>query len=118
MSAGDNLNPQQFFHGTVSEHGLTEITPRGEKRFYRSDHAGTHAFATTSESDAWDYAEKSYMHTDRGIPRVYRVEPKADVEKDPHYQNYEGKWHRSKAGFNVVGEVPMPEHVGNPEDWG
>lgn len=117
MGAHDNLSPQQFFHGSVSERPLTQITPRGSQRFFRSDHEGTHAFATTSESDAWEYAEKAFMHTDRGIPRVYRVEPKGDVEKDPHYQNTEGKWHRSKQGFNVVGEVPMPEHMGPAEDW-
>jgi hypothetical protein len=116
MAAHDNLSPQQFFHGSSTE-GLTEITPRGAQRYFHSDHPGTHAFATTSESDAWDYAEKAWNHADKGIPRVYRVEPKGEVEKDPHYQNTEGTWHRSKHGFRVVGEVPMPEHMGPAEDW-
>jgi hypothetical protein len=116
MTASDHLNPQQFFHGTVAE-DLDEVTPRGEGRYFRSDHEGTHAFATTDVDDAWHYAEKAWHHASSGVPRVYQVEPLGDVEKDPHEQNYSGKWHRSKTGFGVVGEVPMPEHMGPQEDW-
>lgn len=40
-----------------------------------------------------------------------------DVERDPHEQNYDGKWWRSRQGFKVLGEEKMPEHMGDPEDW-
>lgn len=116
MSAGDNLNPKQFFHGTVAE-DMHEVTPRGARQYHIGEHDGTHAFATTSESDAWHYAELAWNHASTGVPRVYRVQPKGHVEQDPHRENFDGRWHRSKEGFDVMHEVPMPEHMGPAEDW-
>lgn len=116
MSASESLSPTQFYHGS-STGGLSEITPRGAAHYYPGEHEGTHAFATTDASDAWDYAEKAWNTADSGVPHVYRVEPMGDVERDPHEQNYDGKWWRSRQGFKVLGEEKMPEHMGDPEDW-
>lgn len=116
-----NLNESQFegfFHGTT--HGFEPgdvVSPRGAARFFRADHDGAHAFATKSPDDAWDYAEKAWNHADSGHPRVFKVSPVDDYEVDPHEQNYEKRWVRSQTGFRVDEEVPMPEHMGSPEEW-
>lgn len=118
MAINPNLSPGQFFHGTT--HGFEPgdtVTPRGSSRFFASDHDGSHAFATKDPSDAWDYAEKAWHHSDKGHPRVFQVEPVDDYEVDPHEQNHDKKWLRSGTGFRVTGEVTMPEDMGAPEDW-
>jgi hypothetical protein len=54
---------------------------------------------------------------------VFRVKPTGPVEKDPQTDeqgNRRGNWEhdvRSKHPMQVVGEEPMPEHMGEPEDW-
>ena len=134
MSAADNLHPQQFFHGTVRPN-LTEITPADKHPSwmtptFTSDTDRGHAYATTSQEHAWDYASKAHdwalsrSHTGRaGIPRVYQVEPLGEHEPDPQHDEHgrsrgnNSTDRRSRAGWRVVRELPMPEHIGTPEDW-
>lgn len=115
-----------YYHGTTVP-DVTHILPadqHGKHVTFPHDTSRAHAYATTSEDDAWDYAEKAYHAADRGHPRVYRVEPMGHVEKDPT-EDERGNWRcgvnsgdvRSPHGFKVLHEMPMPESMGTPEDW-
>lgn len=131
MSAEHVLNPR-LFHGTVRP-GLTEIHPaeqHGKGVTFASDTDHRHAYATTTEDNAWSYAERSHdwaMNRARPgqhfVPRVYEVEPMGEHESDPSHDQhgnsrntFEGD-RRSRHGFRVVRELPLPEHLGTPEDW-
>lgn len=115
-----------YYHGTTVP-DVTHILPaeqHGGHVTFPHDTSRAHAYATTNEDDAWDYAEKAFHAADRGHPRVYRVEPMGHVEKDPDEDEH-GNWRsgvndgdvRSPHGFKVLHEMPMPEHMGTPEDW-
>jgi hypothetical protein len=125
VSAHEHLNPQQFFHGTVRAH-LNEILPgsvHGRGVIFPHDTDPSRAYATTNESDAWNYAEKAWHASGSGIPRVYHVEPLGHHEPDPQTDEHgrrRGNWandYRSTVGWRVVRERPMPEDLGKPEDW-
>lgn len=92
---------------------------------FNHDTDPNHAYAT-GEDSAWDYAEKAHAWTvnrmDRGpfpVPRVYQVEPvhPESVEEDPQGRGNNDDDVRSPHGFRVLREVPMPEHMGEPDDW-
>lgn len=117
---------QEFYHGTTVE-GVTHILPASKHRghvTFPHDTDREHAYASTKEGDAWDYAEKAWHASGTGVPRVYKVHPMGPHEKDPQVDE-RGDWRggvnesdvRSKHGFAVLHEVPMPEHMGDPEDW-
>lgn len=133
MSARDHTNGDQFFHGTAGDPtigGLAKdpvISPANQRSWgtvtFPSDTDPDYAYATTDESSAWAYAEKAWGTRAAGIPRVFQVDPLGEHEEDPAYDqrgasrsNYQGD-RRSKAGWRVVREIPMPEHMGKPEDW-
>lgn len=125
MSAAGSLQPKQFFHGTVRA-GLRSIQPaeqHGKGVVFPHDTDTGHAYAASSEADAWNYAEKAWHASGTGIPRVYEVEPKGAYEPDPQTDaagrmrgNLAGDV-RSKAGFKVKRQLPMPEDMGEPKDW-
>lgn len=116
---------EKFYHGTTRE-GLSTVTPadhHGEKVMFPHDTDHGHAYASSNEDDAWGYAEKAWNASSTGVPRVYEVKPTGTHEKDPATDhmgrsrgNFEGDV-RSKDGFRVVREMPMPEHMGPQEDW-
>lgn len=117
--------PQFLFHGTVAPLKEGDVVhPAGSGRAtFPHETDRRYAYATQKPGDAWDYAEKAWSAGDSGIPHVYRVEPLGRVSKDPLVDkagrsrgNFMGD-RRSKHGFRVVGEEPMPEHMGDPEDW-
>lgn len=117
------MTQPRYFHGTVARNlvGKT-ITParnRGGQVLYQGETDPDYAYATTSEAHGWDWAEKAYFCADKGIPRVYEVEPvdMGSVEKDPEFYangssrgNFEDDV-RSTRGFRVIREVPMPENL-------
>jgi hypothetical protein len=111
-----------YYHGTTAE-DLEEVTPTsGGGRMFPHDHEGTHAYATSDPRSAWEYAERAYYVTGER-PRVYRVEPKAgDVEKDPTHDPGGNSRRvnvgdvRSRAGFDVVHEMPVPAELDHM--WG
>lgn len=119
---------EHFFHGTT-EHLRPgdKILPvgqlRGKKPTFPHDTSREHAYATPHESSAWHYAEMSWHATDRGVPRVYQVTPLGDHEPDPthdqhgRYRNNREGDRRSRAGWKVVSERQMPEHMGTPDEW-
>lgn len=121
--------PPKYYHGTVHEN-LTHVHPaskHGGPVAFASDTDKNYAYATTSHDDAWNYAQKVWGGDDHGRrPRVYEVKPiggHKHVEVDPQFDehgrsrgNNESDF-RSKRGWKVVREVPMPEHMGDPEDW-
>ena len=121
------LHPEQFFHGTISPlkpGSVVEPVSASswrKPRFPNETHPD-YAYAT-SQDKAWDYAEKAWHSSGTGTPRVFQVEPLGEHEPDPRY-NERGElrdnWdddRRSKAGWRVLNEVQMPEHMGTPEDW-
>jgi hypothetical protein len=117
-----------YYHGTakVPSWQPTEITPQTGRRgkpTFPHDTDPDYAYATKDPANAWNYAEKAWHSTTVGHPRVFRVKPRGPVEKDPQRDergelrnNWEGDV-RSRHGFDVVGEEPMPEDMGEPEDW-
>lgn len=129
-----NLQQGQFFHGTamVPQHMPSQIEPVTARPTWAKaavNFPGTsspeHAYATSDESNAWHYAEMAW-NAKAGkpvVPRVFRVEPTGEHEEDPAFDdsgNSRGNFstdRRSQAPWRVVGEVPMPPHMGSPEDW-
>lgn len=117
-----------YYHGTIGEHGTDDspdhIEPastHGQGVTFSSDTSPDHAYATTSEKDAWDYAGKAFdwRGTERRhVPKVYEVRATGPVEKDPDWDDKTGRSravnesdHRSKHPFEVVREVDPPEHI-------
>jgi hypothetical protein len=127
--AGPPKEDQKFYHGTTVPN-VKKILPANAHKghvVFPGDTSLEHAYATTKHDDAWDYAEKAWSgdpHQRR--PRVYEVKPIGGlkhVEEDPRFtesgrtRSNNANDYRSKKGWHVVREVPMPEHMGDPEDW-
>jgi|SRR5580704_3650429 hypothetical protein len=101
MTAQDNLNEQQFYHGTK-----TRFTP-GEDMIYPgydrvSGKVGTprpYAYMTHELDTARGYAERA---KGAGEPRVYQVNPLGSYEYDPHQP---GASFRSADALRVIREV-------------
>jgi hypothetical protein len=119
----------EYYHGTTVPN-VSHILPAnqhgGPQVFGNGISSRDHAYATTSESDAWEYAKKAWHAAPSGRPRVYRVHPiggREDVEPDPevdefgHSRGVNQSDHRSTQGFHVLHEMPMPRDYGDPEDW-
>ena len=122
------LHPEQFFHGTVSPLKEGDVIEPVSKSSWRkprfpSDTDPEFAYAT-GHDEAWDYAEKAWHSTSGAShPKVFQVEPLGEHEPDPTRDaqgNLRNNWaadRRSKAGWRVLNEVQMPEHLGTPEEW-
>lgn len=121
--------PPKYYHGTVHEN-LTHVHPatkHGGPVSFASDTDKDYAYASTSHDDAWNYAQKVWAGDDHGRrPRVYEVKPiggHKHVEVDPQFDDHgrsRGNYaqdFRSKRGWKVVREMPMPDHMGDPEEW-
>lgn len=117
-----------LFHGTTVA-GLVGKTllpaaRSGRKPLYIAETDPEYAYAT-SEDHVWHYAEAAWRCADNGIPRAYEVEPldPRDVEEDPMYaDNGECRSvfaddRRSRSGFRVVRELPMPDDMGPADEW-
>jgi hypothetical protein len=83
---------ESFYHGTSLGHPDDEdpperIVPQEGGHLYPGEHTGEHAFATTSPSSAWDYAEKAWSAGRGQQPRVLRVRPTGPFEEDPQYSD-------------------------------
>ena len=127
--AGPPKTEEKFYHGTTVPN-VKKILPANVHKghvVFPGDTSTEHAYATTKHDDAWNYAEKAWSgdpHQRR--PRVYEVKPIGGlkhVEEDPRFtetgrsRSNNANDYRSKKGWHVVREVPMPEHMGDPEDW-
>lgn len=125
------VNGQQFkyYHGSVARmEAGTEILPPSRRdpsiraNWPNASMSEDHAYASESEDNAWEWAERAWNVSPNGHPRVYEVEPLGQVEPDERYDAhgnlrdiFEGDVRAP--GFRVLGERPMPEHLGPPEDW-
>ena len=111
-----------LFHGTVHEFSPGDtIHPAGADKYHKVG-SGDHAHATEDASVARDYAELAHdWNTHRQesgpfpIPRVYRVSPIGETERDPTPTASEYDV-RSEQGFRVEHEEEPPEDF-DPEDW-
>jgi 8-oxo-dGTP diphosphatase len=131
---GPSHQHEAFYHGTSlgredEEDPPEQVTPQGAAHLYPGEHTGEHAYATTSPSSAWSYAEKAW-HAGRGEqPRVLRVRPAGPFEEDPPYYASgasrsvgEGAV-RSVHPWEVTGEEPVPDHLlmsreEDGDEWG
>lgn len=121
---GDAPERTRYYHGTTVPH-LRFVRPAGPcgRVTFPSDTDRRYAYATTSVEDAWFYAEKAWGARSTGIPRVYEVEPTGPVEDDPtedergYPRSNFASDVRSREGWAVKREIPMPESMGDPEDW-
>jgi hypothetical protein len=124
----DPNEPKRYYHGTIGSYGEDDgpdhIEPanvHGQGVTFHSDTSPDHAYATTSEKHAWDYAKKAFDW--RGtegvhVPKVYEVHPTGPVEKDPDWDEKRGESRgnnptdvRSKHPFEVLREVDPPEDI-------
>ena len=84
MSASDNLNPRQFFHGTHHkfEPGAV-LDPAQKPGIAHALSSPDHFYFTTSRDKAEAYARDSWMtHNPYGDPHTYEVEPLGHYEPD------------------------------------
>ncbi len=122
----------EYFHGTHRKFQpgdvISPANEHGRGVTFASETSPDHAYASAKEDDAWGYASQafdthySYHHRGRMLPRVYRVRPLGPTEKDPEWgphglRGVNSGDVRSLHGFEVLHEMPMPEHMGEPEDW-
>lgn len=124
MSAQENLNQDQFFHGTVAKlRPGSVIRPVNARAGSRANFSPgmtdpDYAYATSgdrAEDDAWHYAELAANWAATGSPRVYQVAPLGEHEQDPQHDehgnirdNMSGD-RRSKAGWKVTRQMPQPD---------
>lgn len=86
-----NLNPQQFFHGSLTP-GIDEVRPAGSReRTLYEETDPNYAYFARGEADAWRWAELGRKHDQRDpVPthqalRVYEVEPTSPIEPDTNF---------------------------------
>jgi hypothetical protein len=112
----------RFFHGTTSGFNPNdEILPPSMrssdiKPLYDETEPDA-AYASRSPEQAWFWAESAWHKAqhDNPRPRVYGVEPLGKVLDDLHSLSDEDV--RTREGWRVLGEVPMPKDLGTPEEW-
>lgn len=81
MSAADNLQPQQFFHGTHVELSPGALIEPGHEPNYESSSRAHVSFTPHAESGRWYAFAASHMG-ERG-EHTYQVEPTGPHELDP-----------------------------------
>lgn len=107
---------QPYYHGTTVP-DLNRVMPsndHGKDILYPHMADPGYAYATTDPREAWNYAKTRYHNSTTGVPHVYEVRPRGEVEPDPHFPG--DLSHRSRAGWDVAGELPMPDHM-HQDDW-
>lgn len=116
---------EHFYHGTVEHLTPGDTVLPASKAGVPLNHkisSKDHAYATTDEMGAWDYAEMAHgWHVNRSqppfkIPRVYEVEPLGEHEADTNAGTYSGD-RKSTEGWRVLNERQMPGEMGDPEEW-
>lgn len=107
----------EFFHGTTAHLFPGDVIEPGRRSNFPSVTDSRYSYATTESSNAEHYAELAYHSSDHGSPRVYQVKPLGRHSKDPQVDkqgrsrgNFDTD-RRSKEGWEVVGERPLPEHL-------
>jgi hypothetical protein len=84
MTAQDNLNPQQFFHGSQWDFKpgqILDAKDAPESHYY--DTPDPHVYYTTDRRAASRYADNGTFEGMRMKPRVYTVDPLSGHEPDP-----------------------------------
>lgn len=108
-----------FYHGTTAEGDLDQILPASQSGagvIYQHQTDPDYAYATTNKNDAWHWAEMAH-HNTGGHPRVFKVRRRGPVEPDVPYDRSGNSRSisdtdvRSRHGFDVIGEEPMPRHM-------
>lgn len=124
-ASADPIHAPVLYHGTAADRALTEITPLSDRHPHlrvpeRSEYKGGNgtysdpgfAYATADPDDAWHWAQEAWHKNPRGIPRVFRVRGRGPMEPDPNFSHHDNPQQvRSRHGFDVVGEEPMPHDI-------
>lgn len=121
MAASDNINDQQFYHGTWAgwlKKGqvLKSAKDRIEKDLGITNYGLSsphHVYVTTDPEDAKWYAQQGYAALEKmghkignipvigARPVVYRVQPRGTVEKDP------SKDYQDRKSYRVLGDAKI-----------
>lgn len=123
MVASDNLNPQQFFHG--SRHTLKpgQIMEGGIHASNQgSGQPGEHVYYSARVDVAGHFAAAGSgpEHNYNAVPKIYQVEPVGEHEADPD-EDAGFKSFRSKQ-VRVVRKLPAHElrnqhFMSSPQHW-
>lgn len=117
MAASDNINDQQFYHGTWAgwmKKGQL-ITPASSREGYTnfSMSSPNHVYVTKDPELARGWAEMVYEglekqgHVINNIPVVgakpvvYKVEPQGNVEQDPNFRSG-GESYRVRGNARII----------------
>lgn len=115
----DPTRARVFYHGTTAEGDLGQILPAsqsGASVIYQHQTNPDYAYATTDKNHAWNWAQEAH-HNTGGRPRVFKVRRRGPVEPDEPYdragysRSISDSDVRSRHGFDVVGEEPMPHGI-------
>jgi Rifampin ADP-ribosyl transferase len=100
MTASDNLNPKQFFHGTNVRHeiGGTIDPSQPHDQVHRASFPNS-AYFTEHADEAHAYAHMAAKKKG-GTPSVYQVEPTGDYNLDMTQR--QGGSYTTRAPLNVV----------------
>jgi rifampin ADP-ribosyltransferase len=99
MSAQDNMNPQQFFHGSRADLNVGDMIEPGMPGNWAAS-SRQHVYFTPDEKVAHGFARrigKTYGEDDP--PHVYTVEPTGKYTND---RDYEGPAFKSKSPLRVT----------------
>jgi hypothetical protein len=111
MSAQDNLNPQQFYHGTNAQLRPGDAL-KPNHRQHLEDSAEGHIYFTDEARTARMFALNAAAKFG-GSARVYTVQPQGDYEPDPEFdseirKNW-GNGYRSPNPVAVTGGYRRPK---------
>lgn len=109
MAAEDNLNPQQFYHGTFHTFSPGDVVDPSEP------HAANHelsapgtAYFSSDVSSASFWARRAVTHSaPDASPRVYQVEPLGEFGHDGSVR----RGYATKHPLRVVGETGLYDYT-------
>jgi len=109
ITADDDPNSQQFYHGTKADLKIGDFIEVGSSSNYGQNNKAKYIYLTATLDAAIWGAE---LALGEGRERIYLVEPTGAIEDDPNLtdKKFPGnptKSYRSKHPFKVVGEITV-----------
>jgi hypothetical protein len=91
MAAQDNLNPEQFYHGSNSRLARGDMVDP-DRSGVKAIHHGSYTFFSSNKDEAGIFGR-----------HVYKVRPTGNYEPDPYM--HEGTAYRSPSHLRVTGKA-------------